>query len=35
MIDFLIEKCADPPWQLPPAAPAPPSRPRAPRKRRA
>lgn len=33
MIDFLLEKCADPPWKLPPAAPAP--RPRAPRKRRA
>ena len=38
MIDFLLEKCADPPWKLPPAATPPPprpARPRAPRKRRA
>jgi DNA-binding transcriptional LysR family regulator len=35
MIDFLVEKCADPPWKLPPAAPAPASRPRALRQRRA
>jgi DNA-binding transcriptional LysR family regulator len=38
MIDFLLEKCADPPWKLPPEATAPPSRPtrpRAPRRRRA
>jgi DNA-binding transcriptional LysR family regulator len=35
MIDFLLEKCVDPPWQIPPVAFAQPSRPRSPRTRRA